>query len=89
MPVARTTLSPLSSATRLLKRGVAVEEHGARLDDRLDAVALDRVRVGHRGLPLGVLVVEVRELEARGLVGGAEVLVDEREARAPRRRRAR
>ena len=58
---------------------VAVEEHGARLDDRPDAVALDGVRVGHGRLPLGVLVVEVRELEARGLVGGAEVLVDERE----------
>jgi hypothetical protein len=32
----------------------------------------------HRGLPLGLLVVQVRELEASRLVGGAEVLVDER-----------
>jgi hypothetical protein len=54
-----------------------VQEHGARLDDGLDPVAPDRVGVGYRGVPLGVLVVHVWELEARGLVGRAEVLVDE------------
>jgi hypothetical protein len=41
-------------------------------------VTLDGVRVRERGLPLGVLVIEMRELEASGLVRGAEVLVDER-----------
>ena len=63
----------------LAEGGVAVEEHRARLDDGPDAVALDPIRVGERGVPLGLLVVEVRELEAGGLVGRAEVLVDERE----------
>ena len=63
----------------LAELGVAVQEHRARLDDRLDAVSLDRVGVGESGIPLGLLVVEVRELEAGRLVGCAEVLVDQRE----------
>ena len=63
----------------LAEARVAVEEHRARLDDRAHAVPLDRVGVADRGLPLGLLVVEVRELEAHRLVGGAEVLVDQRE----------
>ena len=58
---------------------VTLQEHRAGLDDRPDAVSLDRVGVGHRGLPLGLLVVEVWELEAGGLVGDPEVLVDQRE----------
>jgi hypothetical protein len=35
--------------------------------------------VRHGGLPLGRLVVEMRELHAGGLVGRPEVLVNERE----------
>ena len=65
----------------LAEGGVAVEEHRARLDDGRDAMALDRVGVGDGGVPLGLLVVEVRELEAPSLVGGPEVLVDERQAK--------
>ena len=65
----------------LAERGVAVEEHRARLDDGLHAMALDGVGVGDGGVPLGLLVIEVRELESPGLVGGAEVLVDERQAK--------
>ena len=72
-------LQPALVGHPLAERGVAVEEHRARLDDRPDPVPLDGVGVGERGVPLGLLVVEVRELEARGLVGRAEVLVDERE----------
>jgi hypothetical protein len=62
------------------ERGIAKEEHRARLDHRLYPVALDRVGVRDRGLPLGNGVVEVRELKANGLVDRAEVLVDERSA---------
>src|SRR5262245_36747764 len=58
---------------------VPLEEHRARLDDRLYAVTSDRVRVRDSGLPLDRLVIQIRELEAGRLVGGAEVLVDERE----------
>src|ERR671914_2856801 len=64
----------------LAESGVAVEEHGARLDDGLDAMPLDRVGVVHGGVPLALLVIEMRELEATRLVDGPEVLVDEREA---------
>ena len=78
-PVAGTTFRPGLIGDALAERHVAVEEHRARLDDGADPVALDPVRVGDGGHPLGVLVVEVRELEAHGLVGRAEVLVDERE----------
>ena len=63
----------------LAECGVAVQEHRARLHHGPDPVPPDRVRVGEGGVPLGLLVVEVRELEARGLVGRPEVLVDERE----------
>jgi hypothetical protein len=56
-----------------------MEEHRARLDDRPDAVSPDRVGVRESGVPFGLLVVDVRELEAGGLVGRAEVLVDERQ----------
>ena len=42
-------------------------------------MSLDRVGVGQRSLPLGLLVIEVWELEAGGLVGDPEVLVDQRE----------
>jgi hypothetical protein len=58
---------------------VPVQEHRARLHDRPDAVPLDRVRVGESGVPLGLFVVEVGELEAGSLVSCAEVLVDERQ----------
>jgi len=56
-----------------------VQEHRARLDDRPDAVALDGVGVGDRGVPVALLVVQVRELDPPRLVGGSEVLVDERQ----------
>ena len=72
-------LEPALVGHALAEGSVAVEEHRARLDHGPDPVPLDRVGVGEGGVPLGLLVVEVRELEARGLVGRAEVLMDERE----------
>ena len=80
MPVASTTLRPLSSATRLLNAASRLRNMRARLDHRLDAVALDGLGVRDRRLPLGLLVVQMRELEAPGLVGRPEVLVDQRQA---------
>jgi hypothetical protein len=64
----------------LAEGGVAGEPHRARLDHRRHTVALDRVRVRDGCVPLGLLVVEVRKLEARRLVGATEVLVDQRQA---------
>ena len=53
----------------LAEGGIAVEEHGARLDHGCDPVALDRPGVGDGGVPFLLVVVEVRELEPHGLVG--------------------
>ena len=64
----------------LAERRVAREEQRARLDHRLDAVAPHGVGVRDRRLPLGLLVVQMRELEAPRLVGRPEVLVDQRQA---------
>jgi hypothetical protein len=63
----------------LAERGIPGEEHRARLDDSLHAVSLDGFGVGHGGVPLSLLVIKVRELHSPGLVGGAKVLVDQRQ----------
>ena len=81
-------LEPVSSATRFEKATSRLQEQRARLDHRLDAVADDSLGVRQRGLPLGVLVVGVRPLEAHALVGRAEVLVDQRQAQLARIDRA-
>ena len=73
-------LEPALVGHALAEGGVAVEEHRARLDDGPHAMPLHRSGVGDRGVPLALFVVQMRELEATRLVGGAEVLVDEREA---------
>jgi len=54
---------------------VAAEVQAGRVDDRLDAVRLDRADRFEREAHLLGLVIEVRPLEAHPLVDGQQVLM--------------
>ena len=58
---------------------VAAEQHRRRLNDGLDPVLLDRLRRLDREAVLGLVVANMRPLRRDRLIGGEEVLVDQRQ----------